>query len=154
MRIDALDAAEASVAQTEATLGEARANLDRLRQVAELSGGKVPSKTELTLSKTSTTFGAANTGSIRVRAGNDPVSAKAVVRVDGKQFQTLQIGDHLLVTKFAYGVKIPFTNVMVVERDGQRRTVTATPMATNGRLQNATYPSARDGSTMHSKTTK
>ena len=43
----ALDAAEASVAQTEATLGEARANLDRLRQVAELSGGKVPSKTEL-----------------------------------------------------------------------------------------------------------
>ena len=43
----ALDAAEASVAQTEATLGEARANLDRLRHVAELSGGKVPSKTEL-----------------------------------------------------------------------------------------------------------
>ena len=43
----ALDAAEASVAQTEATLGEARANLDRLRQVAKLSGGKVPSKTEL-----------------------------------------------------------------------------------------------------------
>ena len=43
----ALDAAEASVAQTDATLGEARANLDRLRQVAEMSGGKVPSKTEL-----------------------------------------------------------------------------------------------------------
>ncbi len=43
----ALDAAEASVAQTEATLAEARANLDRLRQVAELSGGKVPYRSEL-----------------------------------------------------------------------------------------------------------
>ena len=52
----------------------------------------VPSQTDLTLAKTSTTFGAANTGSIRVRVGNDPVSAKAVVRVDGKKFETLQIG--------------------------------------------------------------
>ena len=52
----------------------------------------VPSQTDLTLAKTSTTFGAANTGSIRVRVGNDPVSAKAVVRVDGKKYETLQIG--------------------------------------------------------------
>ena len=52
----------------------------------------VPSQTDLTLAKTRTTFGAANTGSIRVRVGNDPVSAKAVVRVDGKKFETLQIG--------------------------------------------------------------
>ncbi|NLW80476.1 MAG: signal peptidase I [Desulfovibrionales bacterium] len=38
----------------------------------------------------------------------------------GSMLQTLQIGDHLLVTKFSYGVKIPFTNVMIVERDGPR----------------------------------
>ena len=36
----------------------------------------------------------------------------------GSMLQTLLIGDHLLVTKFAYGVKIPFTNTMVIERDG------------------------------------
>ena len=43
----ALAAAEAQVLQVQATVEEARANLSRLRQVAELSGGKVPSKTEL-----------------------------------------------------------------------------------------------------------
>ncbi|GHU38325.1 secretion protein HlyD [Betaproteobacteria bacterium] len=43
----ALTSAKAQVAQNEATLAEARANLERLRHVAELSGGKVPSKSEL-----------------------------------------------------------------------------------------------------------
>ena len=38
----------------------------------------------------------------------------------GSMLQTLQIGDHLLVSKFAYGVKVPFTNIMLVERDGPR----------------------------------
>lgn len=39
----------------------------------------------------------------------------------GSMLQTLQIGDHLLVTKFAYGVKIPFTNSMIIEREGPKR---------------------------------
>jgi HlyD family secretion protein len=43
----ALAAAEAQVLQMEATVVEARATLARLRQVAELSGGKVPSKAEI-----------------------------------------------------------------------------------------------------------
>ncbi|MBN2371536.1 MAG: efflux RND transporter periplasmic adaptor subunit, partial [Vicinamibacteria bacterium] len=43
----ALTSAEAGVLQSEANVREAQANLSRLRQVAELSGGKVPSKAEL-----------------------------------------------------------------------------------------------------------
>jgi HlyD family secretion protein len=42
-----LASAEAVVLQAAATRREAEANLARLRQVADLSGGKVPSKTEL-----------------------------------------------------------------------------------------------------------
>lgn len=43
----ALAATEARLAQAAATLKEADANLERLRDVSRLSGGKVPSKTEL-----------------------------------------------------------------------------------------------------------
>ena len=42
-----LAAADAKVAQTVATVKEAKASLARLEEVARLSGGKVPSKTEL-----------------------------------------------------------------------------------------------------------
>ena len=42
-----LAAAKAKVAQTVATVKEARASLARFEEVARLSGGKVPSKTEL-----------------------------------------------------------------------------------------------------------
>lgn len=43
----ALASTEAKVLQTAATIKESRANLRRLRQVAKLSGGKVPAPTEL-----------------------------------------------------------------------------------------------------------
>lgn len=42
-----LVAAEAQVLQMQATLAEARSTLSRFRQVSRLSGGKVPSKTEM-----------------------------------------------------------------------------------------------------------
>jgi HlyD family secretion protein len=42
-----LTSAEAKLAQTQATVAESRANLARLREVLELSGGKVPAKTEI-----------------------------------------------------------------------------------------------------------
>jgi HlyD family secretion protein len=46
-----LTAAQAKVAQAEATTREARANLARFEEVARLSGGKVPSKAELDASR-------------------------------------------------------------------------------------------------------
>lgn len=64
----ALASAEARVLQAKATVKESAANLSRLRQVAELSGGKVPSKTEL-----ETAVAAA------ARALADEASAKAAV---------------------------------------------------------------------------
>lgn len=42
-----LAAAQAQVLQAQATVAEAQANLTRFKQVAELSGGKVPSKSEM-----------------------------------------------------------------------------------------------------------
>ena len=42
-----LDGATAKVAQTQATVAEARASLQRFEEVARLSGGKVPSQAEL-----------------------------------------------------------------------------------------------------------
>jgi HlyD family secretion protein len=42
-----LASAEAKLAQAEATVKEANASLERLREVSRLSGGKVPSKTEM-----------------------------------------------------------------------------------------------------------
>ena len=47
----ALKASQASVAQAQATLQNDQAQLDRLRQVSKLSGGKVPSKSEMEIAE-------------------------------------------------------------------------------------------------------
>jgi HlyD family secretion protein len=60
-----LSAAEATVAQTRATVAEAKASLTRMRQVAELSGGKVPSKSELETAEASLERAVANEASAR-----------------------------------------------------------------------------------------
>ncbi len=61
----ALVAAEASVKQAEATVIESRASLGRLREVARLSGGKVPSKTELETGEANQARAEANLASAR-----------------------------------------------------------------------------------------
>ncbi|MEJ5242815.1 MAG: signal peptidase I [Desulfomicrobiaceae bacterium] len=38
----------------------------------------------------------------------------------GSMLQTLQIGDHLLVNKFLYGIKVPFTHVFITQFDGPK----------------------------------
>jgi HlyD family secretion protein len=60
-----LVAAEAQVLQAQATVAEARATLARFRQVAELSGGKVPSKTEMDSAVASLKRAEANEASAR-----------------------------------------------------------------------------------------
>ena len=64
----ALAAADAKVAQTAATIREATAKLNRLEEVARISGGKVPSKTELDTSRATLE-----------RAASDNASAEAGV---------------------------------------------------------------------------
>jgi HlyD family secretion protein len=64
----ALASAEARVLQADATIKEARANLERLRVVSRLSGGKVPSQTELEAAEAN-----------QARANADAVAARAVV---------------------------------------------------------------------------
>lgn len=74
----ALAAAEASVAQTAATVAEASAALARMRQVAELSGGKVPAKTELETAEAVQQRAVANAASARAEV----VQAKATLKTD------------------------------------------------------------------------
>jgi len=74
----ALAAANAGVAQAQATLSEARANLARLQEVARLSGGKVPSAAELDSAKAAVARGDANL--LNTRAGVE--SARAALATD------------------------------------------------------------------------
>ncbi len=60
-----LAAANAKVAQTVATVAEARASLGRLEEVARLSGGKVPSKAELDSGRASLERAVADNASAR-----------------------------------------------------------------------------------------
>lgn len=74
----AVASAEATVAQMEATVAESRANLNRLKHVAELSGGKVPSKTELESAEATWQRAVANVASARA----DVAQARASLKTD------------------------------------------------------------------------
>lgn len=83
---DAVVKSRATVAQMEATVAEARASLKRLRQVAELSGGKVPSQTELETAEAALKRADANDASARAALKTDETNIrKAVIRspIDG-----------------------------------------------------------------------
>ena len=84
----AVASAEASVALAAATVAEARANLNRLRRVAELSGGKVPSQSELETAAATLQRGVASENSARASVAQAQATlktdetniAKAVIR--------------------------------------------------------------------------
>lgn len=73
-----LAAAEAQVLQAQATVAEARATQARFRQVAELSGGKVPSKSELDTAEANLKRAEANEASARAAV----VQARATLQSD------------------------------------------------------------------------
>jgi HlyD family secretion protein len=73
-----LAAARAAVAQNEATLVEARANRERLVEVARLSGGKVPSKSELDAAEAAWRRAVANLASARAQVAQ----AEATLQTD------------------------------------------------------------------------
>lgn len=74
----ALAAAEAAVAQVKATVAEAKASLARMRQVAELSGGKVPSRAELDTAEATLERALANDASARATV----LQARAALKTD------------------------------------------------------------------------
>jgi HlyD family secretion protein len=65
-----LDSAEASVAQAQATAAQTKAQLDRQEEVARISGGKVPSKTELDTARADYRRALANVGVARASVAN------------------------------------------------------------------------------------
>jgi len=73
-----LAAAEAAVKQKQATVAEARAALTRMKQVAELSGGKVPAKTELETAEATLQRAVADEASARA----DVAQARATLKTD------------------------------------------------------------------------
>lgn len=78
---DAVAKSRAAVAQMEATVAEARANLNRLRHVAELSGGKVPAKSELETAEAASLRAIANETSARAALKSDETNiSKSVIR--------------------------------------------------------------------------
>ncbi|KYC29600.1 RND transporter [Sterolibacterium denitrificans] len=74
----AVTVAEANVAQAEATLKEQQANLKRLREVHELSGGKVPAASELETAQAAVARAEANRQSAQAAV----IQAKAVLTTD------------------------------------------------------------------------
>lgn len=78
---DAVAKSRAAVAQMVATVAEARANLNRLRHVAELSGGKVPAKSELETAEAVLLRAVANETSARAALKSDETNiSKSVIR--------------------------------------------------------------------------
>lgn len=74
----AVQAAEGQVAQAQATVAEARASLTRMRQVSELSGGKVPARTEMEAAEAALQRAIANESTARGQAAQ----ARATLKTD------------------------------------------------------------------------
>ena len=94
----ALAAAVAKVAQTAATIKEASATLNRLEEVARVSGGKVPSKTELDTARATRDRAIADDAS--ARAGiNDAQAALALDQINLSKASIAAPADGVVLTR-------------------------------------------------------
>jgi HlyD family secretion protein len=73
----AVSSAQAGVAQMKATVAESRASLARLRQVSELSGGKVPSKSEMEAAEAAALRAEANEANAQASVSQAAASLKS-----------------------------------------------------------------------------
>lgn len=108
----AVVAAEAQVAQMRATVKESQANLARLRKVAELSGGKVPSKAELDTAEAAL-----------LRAEANEVNAQAAVA----QAQATLKSDRTNLGKAT--IKSPIDGIVLIRKVEPGQTVAASLQA-------------------------
>ncbi len=79
--------AQASVTQAQATVTEARARIERYREVAQLSGGKVPSKTEMDSAEAELARAEANVASTQASVAQ----AEAALRSDETDLEKAHI---------------------------------------------------------------
>ncbi len=94
----ALAAAHSKVAQTAATVAEARATLGRLEAVAALSGGKVPSKAELDSGRA--TFARAVADDASARAGvSDAQAALSTDQINLSKASIVAPADGIVLTR-------------------------------------------------------
>ena len=94
----AVTAAKAKVAQTGATIKEARATLGRLEEVARLSGGKVPSKSELDTGRA--TLDRAMADDASARAGvNDAQAALSTDQINLSKASITAPADGVVLTR-------------------------------------------------------
>jgi HlyD family secretion protein len=94
----AVAAAGAKVAQTGATVKEARASLDRLDEVARLSGGKVPSKAELDGGRAALTRALADEASARAGV-NDAQAALSTDQINLSKASITAPADGVVLTR-------------------------------------------------------
>lgn len=96
----ALVAAKAKVAQTGATIAEARAALGRLEEVARLSGGKVPSKAELDTGRATLARAIADDASARAGV-NDAQAALSTDQINLSKASIAAPADGVVLTRSA-----------------------------------------------------
>ncbi len=93
-----LTAARSKLAQTTATVAEARAALGRLEEVARLSGGKVPSSAELDAGRATLARALADEGS--ARAGiSDAQAAQSTDRINLSKASIVAPSDGVVLTR-------------------------------------------------------